>query len=390
MRARLPRVLALAGATAMLGAGIGLVLPAAASDPSTGTPPGSSAGFPHMNHVFVIMMENTGYATLLTPANTSTAFIRTLAASYGLETRYYGVTHPSLPNYVAATSGSTWGSNSDTEAQASAGSFDHTSLFDEMTQAGVTWKGYMESMPSAGYTGDYGACTTGANPTCTGGTSHHDALYVRKHDPFMQYPDISSDPALAANVVPLGQLRTDLARNDVPQFAWISPNVCNDMHGGTASCPYPTTTATAPKQAALYADGDAFLRTWVTAITSSPAWTGNSAIFITWDEGSFANVAPYGPKDLSGCCDSPLIPTPPATPATAGGGTLATSTLDGGGHVPMIVVARHGARGATDAQSANHYSLLQTVELNFGLPLLGNSGDTLQVRSLAPLLTPRR
>ena len=389
MGIRLRGALLLAGATTLLGAGLGLGLQASASGPGTGAPPGATAAFPHLSHVFVIMMENTGYSTLLTPSNTDTAYIQSLASSYGLETGYYGVTHPSLPNYVAATSGSNWGSNSDTESQATAGYFNHTNLFDEMSAAGVTWKGYMQSMPSVGYSANYGDCTTGANPTCSGGTSHHNALYVRKHDPFMQYPDIFTNARLASNVVPLTALTADLANNTVPQFAWISPNVCDDMHGGTASCPYPTTTSTAAKQATLYQDGDAFLQTWVTKIMSSHAWTGNSAIFVTWDEGSYYNVSPYGPKDNSGCCDSPLLPNPPATPTTATGGTLTTSTVDGGGHVPMIVVARHGPRGATDSVPTNHYSLLQTVEMNFGLPLLGNAGDTVQVHSLAPLLTAK-
>ena len=59
----------------------------------------------------------------------------------------------------------------------------------------MSWKGYMESMPSAGYTGNYGDCTSPApDPDCTRcdtGT----ALYVRKHNPFMQYPDIFNNPS---------------------------------------------------------------------------------------------------------------------------------------------------------------------------------------------------
>jgi hypothetical protein len=72
---------------------------------------------------------------------------------------------------------------------------------------------------------------------------------------------------------------------------------------------------------------------------------------------------------------------------TGGGGDLAGGTLYGGGHVPMIVIARHGARGVMDATTTNHYSLLQTIELNWNLALLGNASDTIQVHSLAPLLT---
>jgi phosphatidylinositol-3-phosphatase len=329
---------------------------------------------------------------VLTPTNTNTQYIQTLAHTYGLETNYHGVTHTSLPNYVAVTSGNTWGSNNDDEKQATQGYFNHLSIFDQFDQAGISWKAYEQSLPSVGYTGDFGDCTTGANPTCTGKTTS--ALYVRKHDPPMQYPDIFSNPRLADNVVPLTQLTTDLRRGTVPQYSWITPNICDDMHGTTGPpCAYPTLTPpTTANQATLFADGNAFLETWVTKIMHSSAWTGNSAIFITWDEGSYMNVSPYGPKSDTGCtvkaeyCDSPVLPTKPVTPASASGGDLATGFLYGGGHIPMIVVARHGARGATDTATTNHYSLLQTIEANFGLSFIGDASDTLNVTTLAPLL----
>jgi phospholipase C len=390
MRTRLPIVVPLSAASALLGLVIGLNVPASASHPTSRAPAEDSsrpAGFPHMDHVFVIMMENSSYDALLSPSNPDTAFIQSLAGDYGLETDYYGVTHTSLPNYVAATSGSTWGSNTDDEAQANDGYFNHTNLADQLDAAGVSWKGYMESMPAVGYTGNYGDCTSPSpDPFCTTDPTSS-ALYVRKHNPFMQYPDIFNNPERADNVVPLTQLATDLASGEVPQFAWISPNVCDDMHGGAPACPYPS-SPTDQNQARLYQDGDNFLRTWVTAIMSSRAWTGNSAIFITWDEGAYNNVPPFQPLDDTGCCDSPVLPASPTNPATGGGGDLVGGTLYGGGHVPMIVVARHGARGASDATPTNHYSLLQTIEDNWSLPFLGNASDTLQVQSLAPLLVP--
>jgi phospholipase C len=338
-----------------------------------------------MDHVFVIMMENTSYSDLLSASNPNTTFIRSLANNYGLATNYYGVTHTSLPNYVAVTSGSTWGSNADDEAQADQGYFNHLSLFDQLNQAGVSWKGYMESMPSAGYTGNYGDCSDPSlDANCTGNDTGT-ALYVRKHNPFMQYPDIFNNSQQAAKVVPLTQLSTDLADGNVPQFSWITPNICSDMHGGAPSCPYPD-SPTDSSQATLYHDGDSFLNTWVSAIMKSRAWTDHSAIFIMWDEGGYEDASPYGPEDNSGCCDSPVLPATAPNPATGGGGDLVGGTLYGGGHVPMIVVTRHGAKGLTDSTPTNHYSLLQTIEQNWNLPFLGDASDTLQVQSLAPLL----
>ena len=116
---------------------------------------------------------------------------------------------------------------------------------DQLEQANLSWKGYMDSMPSAGYTANFGDCTssTGPDPDCTGLTSTGKsdtgtALYTRKHDPFMQYPDILSDPQRLANVVPLTQLTSDLKSGHVAQFVWISPNSCNDMHGWPPQCPF--------------------------------------------------------------------------------------------------------------------------------------------------------
>lgn len=388
MRLGLPGAVLIAGASVL----IGLTVPAIAADTGSSALAGSAdrgSAFPHMDHVFVIMMENTSYADLLNPSNTNTTFIQSLASTYGLETDYFGVTHVSLPNYVAATSGNTWGSNSDDEAQANDGFFNHLSLTDQLNRAGVSWKGYMESMPSVGYTGNFGDCTSNGSPdpTCTAGGDTGTALYVRKHDPFMQYPDVFTNSQQAANVVPLTQLTSDLNSGDAPQFVWITPNECSDMHGGPPQCPFPSVNSiTDPAQETLFRDGDNFLNTWVTAIMNSKAWTGNSAIFVTWDEGGFDNAPPFQPLDDSGCCDSPRLPATPVNPSTGGGGDLHGGTLYGGGHVPMIVIARHGARAATDATPGNHYSLLQTIELNWGLALLGNAGDTLQVQSLAALL----
>jgi phospholipase C len=317
--------------------------------------------------VFVIMMENTGYNALLSPRNPNTKFIQHLAATNGLATRYFGVTHPSLPNYIAATSGSTWGSNSDDTAQVPF--FNHQNIVDQFAAAHVSWKGYMQSLPHPGDLVD----TT------------PNGLYVRKHDPFLLYPDVIANPARRNLVVPLSQLRTDLASGHVPQFAWITPNICDDMHGMSGPpCPYPPSPHS-PQQATLYKDGNAFLAKWVGLITHSKAWTGRSVIFITWDEGGYADVAPFGPLDNRGGPDSPVLPATPPDPSTAGGGDLVGGTVYGGGHVPMIVIAK-GVGHRVDSVRADHYSLLQTIERMFGLPLLGNASDTVQVHSLAPLL----
>lgn len=365
---RLPGWAAAVAVAFLLGVAVGPLAASAGANSSGHS--GRQAAAPHghfrLGHIFVIMMENTQYRALLSPSNPDTTFIQRLAANFGLATHYFGVTHTSLPNYIAATSGQTWGSNNDDDAQAPL--FNHENLVDQFEAAHVSWKAYMQSLP---FPGDL-----------TDQTSN--GLYVRKHDPFLLYPDVYTSPARAGNVVPLAQLATDLSTGQVPQFAWISPNICDDMHGGATACPYPA-SPTSPAQARLFKDGNDFLKKWVGLITHSSAWTGHSAIFITWDEGGYEDTSPYGPLDDRGGPDSPILPATPADPQTGSGGDLAGGTVYGGGHVPMIVMAR-GVGHRVDPVRSDHYSLLQTIEQNFRLPLLGDAGDTVQVSSLDSLL----
>src|SRR6266480_2984673 len=115
---------------------IGMMVPLAASAHVT-IRDGNNAGLPNFQHVFVIMMENTGYTSLI--GNSNAPFINSAAATYGLATKYFGVTHPSQPNYIAATSGST-GNDTDNDE-----TLNFKNIVDQLETAGKTWKGYMES-----------------------------------------------------------------------------------------------------------------------------------------------------------------------------------------------------------------------------------------------------
>ena len=64
----------------------------------------TTAAAPEQKHIFYIMMENHGTDQII--GNTADApYINQLASQYGVAMNYYGVTHPSLPNYLAAISG---------------------------------------------------------------------------------------------------------------------------------------------------------------------------------------------------------------------------------------------------------------------------------------------
>ena len=141
----------------------------------------------------------------------------------------------------------------------------------------------------------YSLCTTPLDHACG------NQLYERKHNPFISYKDVQTNPARVANIVDFSQFATDLANNTVPNYVWISPDQCNDMHGRGATPDDPCDFSQVP---ALIRAGDTFLLNTVNAIMTSKSWTGNSVIFIVWDESDFTGTGPDGFGDTSGCCDA--------------------------------------------------------------------------------------
>ncbi|HEY7982893.1 MAG TPA: alkaline phosphatase family protein [Ktedonobacterales bacterium] len=290
----------------------------------------------NFQHVFIIMMENTGYTHLI--GNPNAPFINAAAATYGLGTNYHGVTHPSQPNYIAATSGSTQGVTGDGDV-----TLDVPNIVDQLEAHGKTWKAYMQS---------YALCATPLQSACG------NQLYERKHNPFVSYLDVQSNPARMANIVDYSALAGDLAGNAVPDYVWISPDQCNDMHGRGAPASDPCSFS---RENDLIATGDAFLATTVGQIMRSSAWNGNSVIFITWDESDF----PFG--DVSGCCDA----------------------VPGGGHVVLLTLSHSDHSARTSAVAYNHYSMLATVEGGWKLGCLAFTCDTASVAPMSDLVGPQ-
>ena len=317
---------------------------------------------PRFRHVFVIMMENHSPEALLSPAAPD-PYIRHLIATAGYDSDYYGVTHPSLPNYVAALGGQTLGSHSDSPTQR----FAIPNLALQMDQAHIAWQAAMQSLPHPGFLGSwYPDPIPHASPLATPAT----ALYAKKHDPFLLFPAVVK--ADANHVVPLTALGRELAAGTVPPFVWISPNLCADMHGQPsapgASCP-----TSHPR--ALIEDGNAFLAAWVPRIMQSAAWGPGSVIFITWDEGS----GPAGPSPAS--IQSYKAAGPAAPPIIHGVPWLGVL---GGGRVPLIVITA-GQHPVRVHLWADHYSILKTIEASWHLKYLGHAQSP-EVPLLTPLL----
>ena len=316
-----------------------------------------SAG--HLKHVFVIVLENHSMNGVIGDPNAP--HITALANEYGVAAAYYGVTHPSQPNYVAMIAGDNFGINNDHETNR----YDAPNLVDQLESAGHTWDAYMESLPSVGYTGDFWP-------------SSSSPLYASKHDPFVLFNDIRDNPARLAHIKPYTDLAADLngPEQSIPDVSFIVPNQCHDMHGGVNAAVAPDGSDGSPcpyaNDAGLKQKADAFVQQAVGTIMSSKAWSGNSAIFIVADESDFANDPSTGYwADTSGCCDSPVLPAgDPAVSSTWPGGTY------GGGLTPAIVITTNGPRHFVSQTPYNHYSLLTTIEQNWHLGYLGHAGDT--------------
>ena len=299
----------------------------------------------NFQHVFVIMMENTGFDTLI--GNSNAPFINAAASNFGLATNYFGVTHPSQPNYIAATSGSTNGVSDDSDT-----TIDVANIVDQLEAHGKTWKAYMQS---------FSPCVTPLDHSCG------NQLYERKHNPFISYLDVQSNPARVANIVDFSQFATDLASGNVPDYVWISPDQCNDMHGRAST---PDDPCDFSQVSALIAAGDSFLLNTVSAIMNSSAWTGNSVIFVVWDESDFTGTGLDGFGDTSGCCDS-----------VAGAG---------GGHVLTITISHSDHALRTSDVAYNHYSMLATIQGGWQLGCLAFTCDTENVSPMSDLVGPQK
>ena len=242
------RIVVTAAIIAVLGASCGAPIPTAISSatasptftdaPTLASLPSATAT-PSASHVFIIVMENASLSGALAAPS-----IAKIADTSAVATNYRAVAHPSLPNYLALTSGTTWGIADDGYHALPAGG-----LGAQLTAAGVSWRAYMEGLTAAG-------CQRSPYP------------YALKHNPFAYYGGQCPE-----NVVPLDRLDADL-QGDAPRFVWITPGLCHDGHDCALSQAGP------------------WLAELVGRITSSAAWHDRGVLFVVWDEsdGSTANV----------------------------------------------------------------------------------------------------
>jgi len=242
------------------------------------------------------------------------------------------------------------------------------SIADQLVRSGKTWKSYQEGLPETGadgvnvsdgfysvggndaqgvnVTSDFATLSTPGNPVSAANVVY---LYAVKHDPFAYFASVQqgNNPELSLNRVVSfeGQrgLYADLKAGTVPNFSFIAPNQCNDMHGrgnGTAFCNYDADDngTQAGLNPSLILQGDLAVQRIVTAIKASRVWAERkSAIVILWDENDYS-----------------------------------TSTSN---QVVTIVDTNYGHHRVASSKFYDHYSLTKTLDAAFGLPCLNHACD---------------
>jgi phosphatidylinositol-3-phosphatase len=314
------------------------------------------AAVPRYEHIFLIIEENRSYAEIIGERSIAPNINR-LAGEYGLATQFYAEVHPSEANYVAMLGGDTFGIHDDDAYYCKPGNkdaycpgsskaayVDHSvarrSLVDQLEERNLTWKGYMESIPAAG--------SGVARWPATDQPGVPAEVYAVKHNGFMSFARVQSDPKRAQKVVGFDTLYSDLAAGTMPNYAHIVPNQCNEMHGREEG-PQTPEDCRKSNTSGLIKRGDKLVGQLVDKIMHSSVWQNreNAAIVITFDENGKAERN-QGPQ---GCC----------------GYDPASAANFGGGRIPTIVITNHGARGVIDPTPYNHYSLLRTTEAAFGI-----------------------
>ncbi len=270
----------------------------------------------HIQTVFVIMMENHSWSTI--KGSASAAYINQTLVPMGAHAEAYKTpagNHPSEPNYIWLEAGDNLGITND-----NAPSSNHQSTKDHLTAQletkGVSWKAYSEDAPS-------GVC-----PLTSSG------LFDPKHTPQLYFDDVTDTNKSASahcieHVVPYSQFAADLASNEIGRYNFITPNLCNDMHGNgfSGAC------SVLGSDSGHIKLGDDWLAAEVPKILASSAYKNNGVIFLLWDEGDGFGSAQDGPI-----------------------GAIAISPL--------------AKKGFSTSTAFTHSSMLRTLETIFDVPFL--------------------
>ena len=289
-----------------------VLLVACAPTPAMDNSSGVVSSVPDFHHIVMIVFENKGFETVI--GNPLMPRFNELAQEYTLLTDYYAVRHPSLPNYLALIGGDTFRISEDCIDCF----IDAPSLPELIEESGRTWRTYQENMPEACFVGDQGQ-------------------YAQKHNPFIYFDGVRlNQRTCEQSVVPLTELNKDIEAGSLPNFLFITPNLCNDSHDCSLDV------------------ADAWLANLMATLTPALDKTGEPyLVVVLFDEAQ----RPDGLRKLF---------------------------EKGGGRVPVVLYSPLVKNGFEDTTHYNHYSLLKTISAAWDLPYLGHAADNGNVLLTAP------
>jgi Phosphoesterase family/IPT/TIG domain len=313
------------------GSAIALGVLGASTFAVSSTPAKAAASPPH---IMVIVEENEAYSSAQTSSpnyvigNSNAPYINSLASTYASATNWFAVQHNSPNDYLDLIAGSNLGLPNGRP-------YSSKTLVDELHSSGIPWKGYFENLPS----------------NCYNGSSLSDGLYDPNHNPFHYFVNSSTSGGgwcSSANISTEGVvpypgasgLAADLDAANAPDFVFLVPNDCDEMHGDTSS----GSNCAGDDDGDLIRAGDNWLQGTdgldLPAVLASNWYAQNGIIIITWDES--------------------------ASDDNSGG------SYGDGGHIPTIVISANSSGHFTS--SGDHYATLRAIEDAYGVsPLLGNS-----------------
>jgi hypothetical protein len=226
---------------------------ASSSGAANGNAPGGG-----YSKVLVIAEENEDFNKVF--GGSDAPYLTSLSEQYGLATAMdagYPANCPSLAAYIIMTSGDRHDICDDDAPDQHR--ITGPNIFEQVASSGREWRNYAESMPDP--------CTTS-----------NDGAYLVRHAPAAYY--VSEDSRCERGLVPLGStdsgaLHDDVTAGSLPAYGFVTPDACNDMHGGDGC------------QGDLVASGDEWLSHWLPQVMAGPDYkAGRLIIMITWDEGS--------------------------------------------------------------------------------------------------------
>jgi phosphatidylinositol-3-phosphatase len=281
---------------------------------STPIPDTLTASVPDFDHIVIITFENRDYNRVI--GNILMPDYNWYAWKYTRLTQFYAVTHPSLPNYLAMIGGDTFNISTDCYHCF----VDAKSLPDLIEASGRTWRTYQEDMQTP--------CGLG---------SQDKSDYLQKHNPFVYFDPIRLDQKRCQqHVVSLNDLQSDIRAGTLPNFIFITPDMCHIAH-----------------DCHLYNADICLGKLMKSLLPALERKSSNYLVVLNWDEG----------QGNSSCCGLPQ---------------------QAGGRIPVVLISPRVKSHYQDATPYTHYSLLKTISKAWGLPYLGHAADRNEPLILAP------